>query len=139
MLNNNISITWTEMCSYESMYRTINFKTGPLPMLAAPAGDFVCNPPELCPRARFMPHMVEKHDTVRPKFRLETSQKSLGRRSGERGGCVMTGIFFFSARNCCTTRDVWLGTETTAPDNWRAAVFELDRTTSAKVAHITDQ
>jgi hypothetical protein len=35
---------------------------------------------------------------------------SLGARSGECGGWVMTGMFVSaSAKNCCITGDVWLG------------------------------
>jgi len=55
-----------------------------------------------------MSSMVAKRGPLRPIFRLGNSQKSLGVRSGEYGGRVMTGTLF-SARNCCTTSDVWLG------------------------------
>ena len=52
--------------------------------------------------------MVTKRVPLRPIFRLGNSQKSLGARSGDYGRWVMTGMLF-SARNCCTTSDVWLG------------------------------
>jgi len=52
--------------------------------------------------------MVAKDVPLRPTFRVGNSQTSLGARSGEYGGWVMTGMLF-SARNCCTTSDVWLG------------------------------
>ena len=55
-----------------------------------------------------MSSMVAKRVPLRPIFRVGNSQKSLGARSGEYGGWEMTGMFF-SARNCCTTSDVWLG------------------------------
>jgi len=55
-----------------------------------------------------MSSMVAKRGPLRPIFRLGNSQKSLGARSGEYGGWVMTRMLF-SARNCCTTGDVWLG------------------------------
>jgi hypothetical protein len=45
---------------------------------------------------------------LEPNFRVGNSQKSLRARSGEYGGWVMTGMFF-SARDGCTTSDVWLG------------------------------
>ena len=41
-------------------------------------------------------------------FQSREQPKSPGARSGEHGGWVMTEMLF-SARNCCTTRDVWLG------------------------------
>jgi hypothetical protein len=56
----------------------------------------------------FMFSMVAKNFLLRPIFRVGNSQKSLGARSGEYGGWMMTGMFF-SERNCCTTSDVWLG------------------------------
>jgi len=55
-----------------------------------------------------MSSMAAKRVPFRPIFRVGNSQKSLGARSGEYGGWVMTGMLF-SARNCCTTSDVWLG------------------------------
>jgi len=51
--------------------------------------------------------MVAKRVPLRPIFRVVNSQKSLGARSGEYGGWVMTGMLL-SARNRCTTSDVWL-------------------------------
>ena len=41
-------------------------------------------------------------------FQNRESRKSLGARSRKYGGWVMTGMLF-SAKNCCTTSDVWLG------------------------------
>ena len=55
-----------------------------------------------------MSSMVVKRVPLRPIFRIGKSQKSLGARSGDYGGWVMTGMLF-SGRNCCTTSDVWLG------------------------------
>jgi len=55
-----------------------------------------------------MSSMVAKRVPLRPIFRVENTQKSLGARSGEYGGWVMTGMLFL-ARNCCITSDVWLG------------------------------
>ena len=55
-----------------------------------------------------MSSMVAKRAPLMPIFRVENSQKSLGGRSGECGVWVMTGMLF-SAKNCCTTSDVWLG------------------------------
>jgi len=55
-----------------------------------------------------MSSMVAKHVPLRPIFRVEKSQKSLGARSGEYDGWVMTGMLF-SVRNCGTISDVWLG------------------------------
>jgi len=52
--------------------------------------------------------MVAKRVPLRPIFILGNSQKSLGARSRQYGGWVMTGMLF-SARNCCTTSDVRLG------------------------------
>jgi len=52
--------------------------------------------------------MVAKGVPLRPTFRVGNSQKSLGARSGKYSGWVMIGMLF-SARNCCTTSDVWLG------------------------------
>jgi len=60
-----------------------------------------------------MSSMVAKRVPLRPIFRAGNSQKSLGTRSGGYGGWVMIGMLF-SARNCCTTGDVWLG----ANDLW---------------------
>jgi len=59
-----------------------------------------------------MSSTVGKRVPLRPIFRVGNSQKSLGERSGDYGGWVMTGMLF-SARNCCTTSDVWLGAERT--------------------------
>jgi len=55
-----------------------------------------------------MSSMVAKPVPLRSIFRVEKSQKALGARSGEHGVWVMTGMLF-SASNCCTTSDVWLG------------------------------
>ena len=55
-----------------------------------------------------MSSMVVKCIPLRPIFGVGNSQKSLGARFGEYGGWVMTGMLF-SARNCGTTSDVWLG------------------------------
>jgi hypothetical protein len=55
-----------------------------------------------------MPSMGGKQVPLRPIFTVGNSQKALGTRPGECGGCVMTGLPF-SARNCCTTSDAWLG------------------------------
>jgi hypothetical protein len=55
-----------------------------------------------------MSSMVVKRFPLRPIFRVGNSQKSLGVRSGEYGGWVMTGMLS-SVRNCYTTSDVWLG------------------------------
>jgi hypothetical protein len=52
--------------------------------------------------------MVAKHVLLRPTLRAGNSQKSLGVRSREYGGWVMTAMLF-STRNCFTTSDVWLG------------------------------
>jgi hypothetical protein len=56
----------------------------------------------------WMSSIVAKCVPLRPIFRVGNSQKSLGARSGDYGGWVMTGTLF-SARNYCTTRDVLLG------------------------------
>ena len=52
--------------------------------------------------------MVAKHVPLRAIFRVGNSQKSLGTRSRQYGGWVMTGMLFLT-RNCCTTGDLWLG------------------------------
>jgi len=52
--------------------------------------------------------IVAKRVPLRPVFRVGNSQNSLGARSADYGGWVMTGMLF-AARNCCTTSDVWLG------------------------------
>jgi hypothetical protein len=59
-------------------------------------------------------HSVWSPPCLRPIFTVGDSQKSLGARSGEYECCVMAGKFV-SARNFCTTSDVWLGAETTVP------------------------
>jgi hypothetical protein len=53
--------------------------------------------------------MVVKHVPLRSIFVVWNCQKSLGVRSREYGGWVMTGMLF-AARNCCTTSDVWFST-----------------------------
>jgi len=55
-----------------------------------------------------MSSMVAKHVPLRPIFRVGKSQKSLGARSGEYSGWVMTWMLFL-VRNCCTTSNVWRG------------------------------
>jgi hypothetical protein len=55
-----------------------------------------------------MSSMFVKYVPLRHIFRIGKSPKSLGARSGECDGWVMTGMFF-SARNCCAISDVWLG------------------------------
>ena len=55
-----------------------------------------------------MSSMVAKRVLLRPIFRVGKTQKSLGARSEEYGGWVMTRTLF-SATNCCTTSDVRLG------------------------------
>ena len=54
-----------------------------------------------------MSSMVAKRLPLRPIFRVVHSQKSLGARSGEYGGRVITGMLLW-ARNRCTTSAVWL-------------------------------
>jgi hypothetical protein len=49
-----------------------------------------------------MSFIVAKRVPLRLIFRVGNSQRSLGARSGEYGGWMMTGKFFW-ARNCCTT------------------------------------
>jgi hypothetical protein len=58
--------------------------------------------------SRSISSMVAKRVSLRPIFRVENSQKSLGARSGEYGGWVMTRMVF-SASNSYTTSGVWLG------------------------------
>jgi hypothetical protein len=48
-----------------------------------------------------------KSAPLRPIVTSGNSQKSLGVRTGEYGGWLMTGKFFW--RGACTTSDVWLG------------------------------
>ena len=55
-----------------------------------------------------MSSMVATCVPLRPTFRVGNSEKSLGARSGEYGGWVTTGMLF-SASNCYTTSDGWLG------------------------------
>jgi len=55
-----------------------------------------------------MSSMVAKCVPLWPIFRVGESQKSLGTRSGDYGGWVMIGMIF-SAINCCTTSEMWLG------------------------------
>ena len=76
-----------------------------LPLLEAPAEGFFWNLPEFGRAFDLMSSMVAKRVPLRPILRAGSSQKSLGARYGEYGGWVMT----FSARNCGTTSDVWLG------------------------------
>ena len=88
-----------------------------------------------------MSSMVAKRAPLRPIFRAGKSQKSLGVRSGEYGGWVMTGMLL-SARNCCTTSDVWLGAlswcRNHSPATCRSVSSELHRATSAKLARRND-
>ena len=80
--------------------RTDTLAPSIVPLLAAPAEGFFWNLPEFGV-AFDMSSMVAKRVPLRPIFRVGNSQKSLGARSGEYGGWVMTGMLF-SARNCCT-------------------------------------
>ena len=103
--------------TYDNAY-LITFKVRPLrthtlapsilPLLDALAGSFFWNLPEFSRRIRFYVLHGAKRVPLRHIFRTGNSRKSLGARSLEYGGWVMTGMLF-SARNCCTTSDVWLG------------------------------
>jgi len=65
----------------------------------------------LLPFGRRIPFDVLHGCEMRPleaHFQSREQPKLLGARSGDYGGWVMTGMLF-SARNCCTTDDVWLG------------------------------
>ena len=76
-----------------------------LPLLEAPAEGFFWNLLEFGRRIPFdIFHGCETR-LLEALFRVENSQKSLGARSGEYGGWVMTGMLF-SVRNCCRTSDV---------------------------------
>jgi hypothetical protein len=55
-----------------------------------------------------MSSMLAKHVPLSPIFIAGNSQKALGARSGKYSSWVMTRMFF-SARNCYTTSDMWLG------------------------------
>ena len=79
-----------------------------LPLLEAPAEGFFWNLLEFCHHIRFDVLHVCETRPLRPILIVGNSQKSLGARSREYGGWVMTGMVF-SVRNCCTTSDVWLG------------------------------
>jgi hypothetical protein len=79
---------------------------------------------------------VEKSVPLRPIFRVGKSQKSLGARSGEYGGWVMTGTAAQQAM-CGSVR--YRDAETTVPTICRAASSELYLATSAKLACRTDQ
>jgi hypothetical protein len=52
--------------------------------------------------------IVAKRVPLRPIFRVWNNQKSFGPGSGEYGDWMLTGMYF-SAKNYCTTSDVWLG------------------------------
>ena len=103
--------------TYDNAY-LITFKVGSLrthtlapsilPLLDALAEGFFWNLPEFSRRIRFYVLHGAKRVTLGPIFRIGNSRKSLGARFREYGGWVMTGMLF-SARNCCTTSDVWLG------------------------------
>jgi hypothetical protein len=143
--------------SYGNAY-LITFKAGPLSrhtpapsilsLLEAPADDFFWNHPEFGHRIRFdVLHGCETcppeaHFQNRKTFRIENGQKSLGARSGEYGS-LMTGMFF-SARNWCTTCEVWLAAlsqckQTIGLTTCRATSSESQRTSSAKVARRNDR
>ena len=102
---------------YENAY-LITFKVGPLlthtlaqsilSLLDALAEGLFWNLPEFSRRNRFYALHGAKRTPLRPIFRIGNSLKSLGARSRDYGDWVMTGMLF-SARNCCTTGDVWFG------------------------------
>jgi len=79
-----------------------------LPFLDTLAEGFFWNLPEFSRRIRFYVLHGAKRVPLRNIFRIGNSRKSRGARSREYGGWVMKGMLF-SARNCCTTSDVWLG------------------------------
>ena len=93
------------------------------------------------PSPRSMSSMVAKCVPLRTIFRAGNSQKSLGARSGDYGGWVMTRMLF-SARNaaqqlmCGSVR--YRGAETTLPATCRAISSELHRATPAKLARRND-
>ena len=103
--------------TYDNAY-LITFKVRPLrthtlapsilPLLDALAEGFFWNLLEFRRRIRFYVLHGSKRVPLRHIFRIGNSRKSLGARSREYGGWVMTGMLF-SARNCCKTSDVWLG------------------------------
>ena len=74
-------------------------------MLEALTEGFSWNLPEFGRRIRFYVLHGAKRVTLRPILRVRNSRKSLGARSREYGGWVMTRMFF-SAMNCCTTSTV---------------------------------
>jgi hypothetical protein len=78
--------------------------------------------------------MVAKYAHLRPIFRAGNSQQSLGARSGEHGGWVMTVIAAQQAM-CGSVR--YRDAETTA--TCHAASSELHRPTSARLAPRNDQ
>ena len=79
-----------------------------LPLSDALAGGFFWNLPEFSRRIRFYVLNGVKRVSLRHIFRTGRSWKTLGARSRVYGGWVMTGMLF-SARNCCTSSDVWFG------------------------------
>ena len=87
--------------------RTHTLAPSILPLLDALAGGFFWNLPEFSRRIRFYVLHGAKRVPLRHIFRTGNSRKSLGAKSREYGGWVMTGMLF-SARNCCTTSDVCL-------------------------------
>lgn len=86
----------------------------------------------------FMSSKIVGNISLRSIFRVGKIHKSLGGRSGDCGGWVMTGMSV-SARNCSTTGDVWLGAlpccrnRSGVHATCHAASFELQRATCAKL------
>ena len=103
--------------TYDNAY-LITFKVGPLrthtlspsilSLLDALAEGFFWYIPEFSRRIRLYVLHGGKRVLLRNILRIGNSRKSLGARFREYGGWVMTGMLF-SARNFCTTSDVWLG------------------------------
>jgi hypothetical protein len=79
-----------------------------LPLLEAPVEGFFWNLMELDHHIRF--DVLKGCETFLLEACFQSSEQpnSLGARSGEYGGWAMTRMLF-SARNCYTTSDVWLG------------------------------
>ena len=82
--------------------------------------------------------MVAKRVLLRPIFRVGNSQKSLGARSVEYGGWVMTGMRGIAAQQAMCGSVRYRDAETTLSATFRAVSSQLHRATSAKLARRND-
>jgi hypothetical protein len=118
--------------TYSNLSRTLvhTYTLAPsnLPLLEKPVESLFWNFLDFSHHIQFdVLHSCE-HVPLKPIFRVQNNQKSLGAWSGEYGGWVMTEMLS-SLRNCCTTSDVWLGAlcwaETTVPATWCTSSSDL--------------